>query len=496
MQCDLANADEFGRLLDEIYSSHGAIHGVIHGAGVIEDRLVEDKDPRSFDRVLGAKVTGAMVLAQRLRPDMLRFLAFFSSVSGRFGNRGQADYAAANEVLNKLAAHLDAHWPARVVAVNWGPWDGSNMVGEAVRDQFVRRGVQLIEASSGCNALIEELVAGRKGEPEVILGGGPWGETPAAGPVEAAEFPLLEMEPLVPVAGGAVKLVIQLDPSRHRYLADHCLDAKPVLPAAMAIELMAETVKKGWPDRVVTGVKSVRVYKGIVVDESSRAVCVSVRPQTHHHAEDLDLAVDVDISDPDRPAVTYYRGTVCLADRLPGAPPAAPRFAAEFGSSPMSVADPYKHRLFHGPRFQCLKRIAALNELGVRAQVSPSRPADCMGAARGGSWGSWIIDPILLDSGPQLLILWAQAMRGMTALPSRFGEVRIFDGLAEALLAGASEPLECRLLVDAAGDGPIITASYRVFGPGGEVVLSVEGLESTGSESLNRLAVGAASAGS
>ena len=203
MQCDLANADEFGRLLDEIYSSHGAIHGVIHGAGVIEDRLVADKDPRSFDRVLGAKVTGAMVLAQSLKPDSLRFLAFFSSVSGRFGNRGQADYAAANEVLNKLAAHLDAQWPARVVAINWGPWDGSNMVGEEVRDQFVRRGVQLIEPSAGSNALIEELLAGRKGEPEIILGGGPWGETAPGSPAEQTEeLPLLEMGSPVPAAGG------------------------------------------------------------------------------------------------------------------------------------------------------------------------------------------------------------------------------------------------------------------------------------------------------
>ena len=222
-----------------------------------------------------------------------------------------------------------------------------------------------------------------------------------------------------------------------------------------------------------------------MVDGLTGAVCVSLRPQTHHNAEDPGLAVDADIHDPDRSAVIYYRGTVCLADRLPAAPPPARGSTAEFGSQALSVAEAYQHRLFHGPRFQCLKRIAALNERGIRAYVSPSRPADCVGMERG---GSWIIDPILLDAGPQLLILWAQEMRGMTVLPSRFREVRIFDGFGEALLAGASEPLECRLQVDAAGDGPIITASYQVFGPGGEMVLSVEGLESTGNESLNRLA--------
>ena len=483
LQCDLANADEFSKLLDEIYSSYGAIHGVIHGAGVIEDRLVEDKDPESFDRVLAAKVTGAMVLAERLRPETLRFLAFFSSVSGRFGNRGQADYAAANEVLNKLAPHLDARLPARVVAINWGPWDGSNMVGEGVRNQFVQRGVQLIETSAGCNALIDELMAGKKGDTEVILGGGPWGETPMA------ELPLIETETLEQTTGGAIRMLVSLDPSRHRYLEDHCLDGKPVLPAAFAIELMAEAAWKAWPDRVVTGVNSVRVFKGIVID-SAKAVHVTVRPPTHYNAEDRELEVDVDIADCDRPTVVYYRGVAKLADRLPTAAQASPCRGGEFGSSPIAVGEAYRDRLFHGPRFHCLARIAGLNQRGVRAYVIPSRVADCLRTECG---GSWIIDPVLLDAGPQLLILWAQEMRGMTALPSRFGEVRIFDALSDAVRAGAGEPLECRLLVDAAGgDGPIIGATYQVLGPRGEIVLSVDGLESTGSESLNRLAAASA----
>jgi acyl transferase domain-containing protein/NAD(P)H-dependent flavin oxidoreductase YrpB (nitropropane dioxygenase family)/NAD(P)-dependent dehydrogenase (short-subunit alcohol dehydrogenase family) len=483
LQCDLANADEFSKLLDEIYSSYGAIDGVIHGAGVIEDRLVEDKDTESFDRVVAAKVTGAMVLAERLKPETLRFLAFFSSVSGRFGNRGQADYAAANEVLNKLAAQLDARWPARVVAINWGPWDGSNMVGDAVRDQFVQRGVQLIEASAGCDALIHELVAGKKGETEVILGGGPWGETPAA------ELPLIETETPDHVPGGAVRVQVSLNPSRHRYLQDHCLDGRPVLPAAFAIELMAEAARKAWPDRVVSGVHSVRVCKGIVVDagvDSAKAVLVTVRPPTHYSAEDRELEIDVSITDFDRPQVVYYRGVANLADRLPTPAQASPCRDGEFGSSPISIGEVYRDRLFHGPRFHCLARIAGLNQRGVRAYVTPSRVADCMGEECG---GSWIIDPVLLDAGPQLMILWAQELRGMTALPSRFGEVRIFDGLSDALRAGASEPLECRLLVDAGEDkGPIIAATYQVLGPRGEIVMSVDGLESTGSESLNRLA--------
>jgi len=173
---------------------------------------------------------------------------------------------------------------------------------------------------------------------------------------------------------------------------------------------------------------------------------------------------------------------VCLAPRLP-APPDAPHRTAGLESSPITAADAYRHRLFHGPRFHCLKEISALNECGVRARVSPSRPADVMAMKRR---GSWIIDPILLDAGPQLLILWAQEMRGTTTLPCRFGAVQIFDGFDAALRLGL--PLECRLLVDARSDSLAIVADYQVFGPGGDIILCVEGLEGTGSTSLNRLA--------
>jgi NAD(P)-dependent dehydrogenase (short-subunit alcohol dehydrogenase family) len=135
--------------------------------------LIEDKSPDSFDRVFNTKVSGAFVLARTLRPDT-RFLVFFSSVAGCFGSRGQADYAAANEVLNKLALYLDARWQGRVVALNWGPWEGPGMVSEHVRRQFAERGVLMITPEAGKRALGRELRYGRKGEVEVVLGDGPW----------------------------------------------------------------------------------------------------------------------------------------------------------------------------------------------------------------------------------------------------------------------------------------------------------------------------------
>jgi len=177
---DVRDEAAFGDLIDRMYQTHGRIDGVIHGAGVIEDKLVKDKLPESFDRVFDTKVDGAFVLSRKLRPDSLRFLAFFTSAAGRFGNRGQGDYAAANEVVNKLALHLDTRWPGRVVSVNWGPWAKLGMVSAELQRQFARRGIGLISPADGCFRMDQELRYGRKGEVEVLLTAGGWEVTQEA----------------------------------------------------------------------------------------------------------------------------------------------------------------------------------------------------------------------------------------------------------------------------------------------------------------------------
>ena len=171
-QVDVRDGLAFERVIKDIYRAYGRLDGVIHGAGIIEDKLIEDKTPDSFDRVFDTKATGAFILARNLRPET-RFLVFFSSVAGSFGNRGQSDYAAANEVLNKLAVYLNSKWQGRVVSINWGPWEGVGMVSEEVRQQFAMRGVQTITPEAGQRALDRELRFGRKGDVEVVLGSEP-----------------------------------------------------------------------------------------------------------------------------------------------------------------------------------------------------------------------------------------------------------------------------------------------------------------------------------
>jgi NAD(P)-dependent dehydrogenase (short-subunit alcohol dehydrogenase family) len=165
---DVRDAESFGGLIDNLYKRFGRIDGVIHGAGVIDDKRIADKTLASFADVFRTKVDSACILARKLRPETLKFLVFFGSVSGRFGNVGQVDYAAANEVLNKLADQLARRWPARVVCINWGPWDGG-MVSPELRSLYAARGIGLIPVEQGARAFVDELRIAERPSAEVVV---------------------------------------------------------------------------------------------------------------------------------------------------------------------------------------------------------------------------------------------------------------------------------------------------------------------------------------
>ena len=165
---DVRDGAAFAALVRRVYADHGRIDGVIHGAGVVEDKLLRDKTDDSFARVFGTKVDPALTLVRELRFESLAFLAFFSSVSARLGARGQVDYAAANEALNKLAVHLAARTPARVVAVNWGPWRGG-MVSDELLRQYAARNIAAIDVAAGARRFVDELRIAPPAAAEVVI---------------------------------------------------------------------------------------------------------------------------------------------------------------------------------------------------------------------------------------------------------------------------------------------------------------------------------------
>jgi acyl transferase domain-containing protein/acyl carrier protein len=170
-RADVRDPRAMAAVLDGWRARYGDPVGLIHGAGLIKDKLIREKTLESFDRVLGTKLEGALNLLRLVRPEALKFTALFSSIAGRFGNVGQSDYAAANEILNKLALWLDRRWPGRVVSLIWGPWSGVGMVSQ-LESHLGRRGLRMIAPEVGRTLLIDELRYGRKGDVEVIYTSG------------------------------------------------------------------------------------------------------------------------------------------------------------------------------------------------------------------------------------------------------------------------------------------------------------------------------------
>jgi acyl transferase domain-containing protein/NAD(P)H-dependent flavin oxidoreductase YrpB (nitropropane dioxygenase family)/NAD(P)-dependent dehydrogenase (short-subunit alcohol dehydrogenase family)/acyl carrier protein len=160
---DVRDPAAVAALVDGVYQRHGRLDGIVHGAGVLADRLLVDKTTEGFARVWATKVDGARALAEAARED-LGFLVLFGSVSGVFGNRGQADYSAANDALDTLARIWGARAHGRVVAVDWGPWaapdDGTGMVSAEVTREYARRGIGMIEPDDGVACLLAELAGG------------------------------------------------------------------------------------------------------------------------------------------------------------------------------------------------------------------------------------------------------------------------------------------------------------------------------------------------
>ncbi|MBS0488391.1 MAG: SDR family NAD(P)-dependent oxidoreductase [Proteobacteria bacterium] len=161
-------------LIERIYADYGRLDAVIHGAGIIEDKLLKDKTPESFDRVVHTKTDSSWLLSRLLRPEGLQCLIFMSSITAAFGNRAQADYAIANGVMNGYAVKLAAEWPGRVVAMNWGPWDQQGMVTDEVRRQFLSRGIHMIPIDDGVEAVLREIERGHASDAVVAFGAGPW----------------------------------------------------------------------------------------------------------------------------------------------------------------------------------------------------------------------------------------------------------------------------------------------------------------------------------
>jgi NAD(P)-dependent dehydrogenase (short-subunit alcohol dehydrogenase family) len=474
VQLDVTDERAFGALLDEIYVTYGRLDGVIHGAGIIEDKLVRDKSLESFDRVLRTKAVSAFVLSRHLRPDTLRFLIFFSSVAGRFGNRGQSDYAAANEVVSKLAIVLQRQWPIHVCAIAWAPWDKLGMVSPELKREFARRGVELLSPAAGRRALWQEIQQSPAAAAEVVVGG--YAATPIAGEAQSEPLPLLKHSSRETSSDGTVRFVRTFDPSADVFLNDHRLDGKAVLPLAFATELMAEAAQAVWPDLRVVAVRDLQLLKGIVVDRAPLSATVTVRSAVHSTDNGM-TEVDVDISTPSVMPPARYRSVVQMASRRAEAPAFdAPAWA--LAPLEKSLDRAYEEWTFHGPLFQ---RITDISGIGIDSMLGTVYSPSVTTALAHVGRPEWIIDPFVFDAALQLLLMWSRAQNDKTALPSRFHSFTRYAPLSD-------QKLTCYVAVESLAGGHALRSNVHFVNPEGRVLAVLDTMEANCTSALNRVA--------
>ena len=126
ISADVADRLAMASAVAECQARFGAIHGVFHAAGVLDDSPIAAKSAESLERVLGSKAGGAQVLHELFPPGSLDIFAVFSSTSVYLGAPGQVDYVAANAYLDALAASRSDG-----LCVHWGIWGDKGMAARA-----------------------------------------------------------------------------------------------------------------------------------------------------------------------------------------------------------------------------------------------------------------------------------------------------------------------------------------------------------------------------
>jgi malonyl CoA-acyl carrier protein transacylase/acyl carrier protein/NADP-dependent 3-hydroxy acid dehydrogenase YdfG len=447
---DVRDAAAVHACLGAVRATLGPIRGLIHGAGVLADRRIEDQTDSQFAAVYDTKVGGLRHLLAALGPDddELRSLVLFSSSTARFGRTGQVAYAAANEVLNKWAQREAAQRPAcRVVALDWGPWEGG-MVTPALRPLFASEGIALIPLRAGARHVVAELEAPARPDQavEVVILGG----TPAAPPAAVEPPPAAALSPVFE------RLV---DVTSVPILRSHVIDGRPVVPMALIIEWLGQGALQRNPGLTFCGIDDLRLLKGVIVrpdqPETLRVLAgKAVRAEGQYR-----VAVELRGTVAGGREFVHASATIVLGDRLEAAPDAA----AALRFAPLAL-DPqviYRDILFHGPELQGIERVDGCDEQGVAilCRTAPAPSAWIEQPFR----QAWLTDPLAMDCAFQALVLWSVERSGSCSLPTRVGRYRQYrrtfptEGVQAVALVTHAAELSARAdiaLLDA--DGSLI----------------------------------------
>jgi hypothetical protein len=244
---------------------------------------------------------------------------------------------------------------------------------------------------------------------------------------------------------------------------------------AIVLEMAAEAAKTLSGGMEVARVRDLQVLQGITYkDGASRNLHLetSLVPAGLDGSQLLNLSV--------RSAETgqvHYKAQVELRRDLPPAVLTPPLELKNPQPLPIPVHEAYASWLFHGPQWLGIAEVQALGDNGIIGTLRPSSPADLLQPSPA---GEWVIDPVIVDSGLQLLILWARAKLDQTPLPSSLG-------CYHRCGAPPSGEVRCEAEIHHQPGNPTLRVHLRFY-EDGRLFGWMEDMRVTCSRELNRLA--------
>ncbi|HXP86319.1 MAG TPA: polyketide synthase dehydratase domain-containing protein, partial [Bryobacteraceae bacterium] len=357
------------------------------------------------------------------------------SVAGRFGNGGQTDYSAVNDLLCKISSSLRTTRPAtRAIAIDWTAWGG---IGMATRGSISKMmevaGIDMLPPEAGIPVIRRELTAGGTCG-EVVIGkrlGIMLSEFDATGGLDLqAVQASAEKHSHGPMIGKVAGLGVYsgltiettLDPKVQPFLHDHQIDGTPVLPGVMGIEAFAEAalwMLPGWHVESVEEMNFLAPFKFYRNEPRTVTVETAWRPDGNAVLADCRLIGRRLLHNQAEPQVTtHFTGRVRLA-RQPLAAILGPALAAPSGSV-FEAADIYRI-YFHGPAYQVLERAwwDGNRVVGLMAKGLPANhhPSEKLAA----------VPPRLIELCLQTAGLWELKVEGRMGLPQHIRQVCLWD---------------------------------------------------------------------
>jgi acyl transferase domain-containing protein/acyl carrier protein len=465
---DLTDAAAVAAAVDEVRQRHGRVDALVHAAGLEISRLLPDKEPREFDLVFDVKSDGWFNLLHALGDLPVGATVAFSSIAGRFGNAGQTDYSAANDLLCKSASALRRTRPqTRAIAIDWTAWAGIGMASRgSIPKMMELAGIDMLPPQAGVPTVRRELVAGGRGE---VLVGGRLGvladEWDPTGGLDTDAADALATGPMVGhVAGMGVHQGIvastTLDPTAQPFLDHHRIDGTAVLPGVMGVEGFAELAALPLPGWRVAAIQDVRFLAAVkFYRDEPRTLTLQARlgPDGDDVVADCRLTSVRRLANQEEQATTHFTGRV----RLTATPSeAAPAVAAPAPPAGATVEREQLYRIyFHGPAYKVVERAWRDGDHTVGllpAELPPNHePATA----------PLVMAPRLVELCFQAAGVHQLGTSGQMALPERVGRIAV---LRDPQAAGG------RLLavVTTHADG---TADADVVDEAGQVYVRVDG---------------------